>query len=113
MNACACGQHHTHDLHSHTVPVGDQIALKGTLRCADTGQLMAMLLHVSSQVSATRAEPGCLHFDISQTGDPLVWRIEALFRDAAALEAHRVRTAASAWAGAMGGICREIRVFGS
>ena len=43
-----------------------------------------------------------------QTDDPLVWRVEELFRDAAALEAHRARTKASAWAAATSGIARQI-----
>ena len=110
MSACACGHHHhAHQGCARPDPAGAQIALSGRLTCADMGQLMTLLTHVEAHVAASRAEPGCLFFEIAQTDDPLVWRVEELFRDAAALEAHRARTKASAWAAATSGIARQIR----
>ena len=58
--------------------------------------------------TASRAEAGCLHFDIAQTDDPLVWQVEELFTGDAALKAHKARTMASAWAAATAGIARDI-----
>lgn len=84
------------------------MALSGRLVCAGPAELMAVLAHVEDHVAASRAEPGCLYFAISQTEDPLVWQVEELFRDEQALEAHRARTAASDWAAATGGIARDI-----
>ena len=109
MSACACGHHHAHHDCGRPDPVGSQVALSGQITCADMGQLMALLTHVEAHVAASRAEPGCLFFEIAQTDDPLVWRVEELFRDAAALEAHRARTKASPWAAATSGIPRQIR----
>lgn len=111
MSACACGHHHHHAPHNcgRPDPVGAQVALSGHLTCADMGQMMALLTHVEAHVAATRAEPGCLFFEIAQTDDPLVWRVEELFRDAAALKAHRARTRETAWAAATSAIPRQIR----
>lgn len=109
MSACTCGQHHAHESCGRPNPAGAQVALSGHITCADAGQLMALLLHVESHVAASRAEPGCLHFGIAQTDDPLVWHVEELFRDKAALEAHRARTRQSAWAAATANIARNIR----
>lgn len=108
--SCSCGQHHT--AHSaangRAAPVGRQIALSGVLRCADTAELMAVLTHLPTHLAASRAEPGCLHFDIAQTDDPLVWQVEELFADEPALAAHKARTMASPWAAATQQIARDI-----
>lgn len=109
MPACACGHPHAHDGCGRPDPVEAQVALSGQITCADMGQLMALLAHVRAHVAASRAEPGCLHFEIAQTDDPLVWRVEELFRDRAALEAHRAHSRDSAWAAATQGIARSIR----
>lgn len=111
MSACACGCGHPHqtDRHDRPLPVNGQVARSGFITCADPAQLMTLLMHVESHVATSRAEPGCLHFEIAQTDDPLVWRVEELFRDAAALAAHRQRTAQSSWAAATAAIAHDIR----
>ncbi len=58
------------------------------------------------------AEPGCLRFEVVATGDPLVWRVEEAFVDAAALAAHRARVAASLWGRVTAGMARDLRVVG-
>lgn len=106
---CACGRHHGPSAgHGRPAPIGDQIALSGQLRCADAAQLMAVLTHLPDHVAASRAEAGCLHFDIAQTDDPLVWQVEELFTGDAALKAHKARTMESPWAAATAGIARDI-----
>ena len=74
---------------------------------------MAVLAHVQDHVAASRAEPGCLYFAISQSDDPLVWLVEELFADEAALASHRARVADSEWAAATAQITRDIRQFGA
>ena len=107
MSGCACGHHHGPNC-ERPAPVGAQVALSGRLVCAGPAELMAVLAHVEDHVAASRAEPGCLHFAISQTEDPLVWQVEELFRDEQALKAHRARSAASDWGMATAGIARDI-----
>ena len=97
---CACGHHHaaTADLSGTPVPLTDPpIALHGRLICADMGQLMTALARLPDHVAASRAEPGCLRFDIAQSDDPLVWTLSEVFVDAAAFAAHQARTADSPW----------------
>lgn len=109
MSACACGCAHHHHLRSGApAPVGNQISLSGHITCADPAQLMTLLMHVEAHVAASRAEPGCLHFEITQTDDPMVWRVEGLFHDIRALEAHRERSAASPWSTATAGFAQDI-----
>lgn len=100
MSACTCGHHHAQDTCGRPDPVGGQVALSGNVTCTDTAQLMTLLMHVSAHVAETRAEPGCLYYEIAQTDEPMVWRVEGLFHDAAALDIHRRRNAASPWAAA-------------
>ena len=48
-------------------------------------------------VTLTRAEPGNLRFDVTQTDDPMVWQVDELFADDAAFHQHQARTKASRW----------------
>jgi quinol monooxygenase YgiN len=53
---------------------------------------------VAEHVRLTRAEPGCLSFDIVRSHeDPCRFAVREAFRDRAAFEAHGARTRASAW----------------
>lgn len=89
-------------------PAPGQVALSGRLICADLDQLKIVLDHVPAHIAASRAEPGCLFFDIAQTDDPLVWQVEELYTDEAALTAHKARTIASLWAEKSAALTRDI-----
>ncbi|MDT1061139.1 GNAT family N-acetyltransferase [Paracoccus sp. CPCC 101403] len=103
MSGCACGHHHPH--HHHAPATGGAeialsrplVALSGRLTCADMAQMMLALDLLPDHVKLSRAEPGNLRFDLAQTEDPLVWRLDELFADAEAFAAHQSRTAASDW----------------
>lgn len=71
-----------------------------------------MAENLPTHVTLTRAEPGCLSFEVTPTGDPLVWRVDELFRDDGAFAAHQSRTAASPWARATARIERRYAVDG-
>lgn len=99
---CACGHHH-HPRHPHDAK-GTPVALKqpmlgltGRLICADAGQMMTALSLLPDHIRLSREEPGCLHFDLWQDEDPLVWHLSELFVDADAFAAHGARTKDSAW----------------
>lgn len=102
--SCACGHHHPrHDDHG-CAPTGAEIALaqpmialNGRLICADMGQMMTALSLLSDHVALSRAEPGCLRFELWQAEDPLIWNLSELFLDADAFAAHQDRTKASIW----------------
>ena len=53
------------------------------------------MAHLPLHVSLTRAEAGCLIYDIGETDDPLVWEVHETCRDRAAFDAHQTRTRAS------------------
>ena len=84
--------------------------LSGRMICADADQADAIRRNVQRHIQLSRAEPGCLSFEVWQTADPLIWRVEERFASAAAFEAHQRRTRASAWWAATAGIARDYAV---
>lgn len=101
MSACACGHH-------HPAPAAIEggvaislarplIALSGSLICADMAQMTLALHLLPDHVTLSRAEPGNLRFDLAQQDDPLIWRLDELFADQAAFDAHGARNMASRW----------------
>lgn len=114
MSSCSCGHHHHHDNHHRTTATGTvvtlnpaPVALTGQLVCADMGQMMTALTLLPDHVTASRAEPGCLKFDLTQGDDPLIWNLSELFADEDAFAAHQTRTKASEWGLSSQGIRRE------
>lgn len=79
--------------------------LTGRLVCADVAQMMVVMDHLPSHIAATRAEAGCLFFDVRQSDDPLIWTVEEAFADAAAFDAHQKRS--GHWAKASAEITRD------
>ncbi|WP_308470940.1 putative quinol monooxygenase [Clavibacter michiganensis] len=53
--------------------------------------------NLPEHIMLTRAEPGCLSFEVTQTTDPLVWRVEERFEDEEVFRAHQARVASSEW----------------
>lgn len=86
------------------------IRLKGHLICASDTEAQAVQSHLADHISASRAEPGCLSFEVVQTDDPMVWEVMETFRTRADFDAHQVRTRTSAWFHATRGILRDFRV---
>ncbi|MBC9247051.1 GNAT family N-acetyltransferase [Paracoccus sp. 11-3] len=99
--SCACGHHHpARPVCAVGKPVTlatPLLALSGRLICADTAQMLLAMDLLPDHVRLSRAEPGCLRFDIAQDSDPLIWNLSELFINRAAFEAHQDRTAASTW----------------
>lgn len=99
--SCACGHHHPRPDHEcagiDVAMARPLIALNGRLICADTAELMLALSLLPDHIELSRAEPGCLRFDIWQDDDPLIWHLSELFVDADAFAAHQERTKESAW----------------
>lgn len=112
---CACGGHH-HDggcatRDARPLPLSRPLfGLTGRLSCTDARQLAALLAHLPDHVAASRAEPGCLRFDVAQSDDPLIWTVAELFIDENAFRAHQTRTAATPWFDATKDIARDYSV---
>ena len=88
------------------------VQLTGFLRCASATEVETVQRHLPEHMRLTRAEPGCISFEVLQTDDPLVWRVEELFTDQAAFDFHQKRTRASKWFAATSAIVREYEIVG-
>ena len=98
---------------THQSAAGQQgVCLRGHRRCASPAEVELIKRHLPLHLRLTRAEPGCLAFDVRPTADPLVWRVEERFRDRAAFDAHQRRTRASDWGAATAGIERRYQITG-
>ncbi|UFU06769.1 putative quinol monooxygenase [Ruania halotolerans] len=90
-----------------------QVRLNGQLVCTDADQAATVLRYLPEHVALTRAEAGCLSFEVHRSDDPHVWHVDELFRDATAFRAHQERVAASEWGRATAGIERHYTVEGN
>ena len=88
------------------------IALTGQLICADTDDVEMVQRLLPNHIRLSRAEPGCLSFNVVQTADPLIWQLDESFRDRAAFEMHQVRTQASPWFKATSHLKRDFHTSG-
>ncbi len=86
------------------------IRLRGQLRCLTAEDAAAVAWHRSEHIRLTRAEPGCLSFDIAPTDDPWVWEVMEAFRTRTDFDAHQARTRASPWFAATRGALRDFVV---
>lgn len=101
---------------SHDDSVGKyptMVRLSGFLRCASMAEVETVKRHLPDHIRRTRAEPGCISFEVSQTDDPLVWRVEELFADQDAFDFHQQRTSTSKWFEATSAIAREYEITGA
>lgn len=90
-----------------TGPMTAEVTLRGWIEVppAEIAGLGALL---DEHVRLTRAEPGCLAFEV--TPGPARLDVAERFRDRAAFDAHQARTAASAWGAATRHLQRHYRI---
>ena len=74
------------------------VTLTGTLRCANRDEAARVQAALPEHIALTRAEPGCLSFEVTPSDDPLIWSVSEEFTTPAAFEAHQTRAKASIWA---------------
>lgn len=86
------------------------IRLRGQLICMAPEDRAAILAHLQDHIALTRAEPGCLSFDISETDDVMTFEVMESFSDRAAFDAHQTRTRDSRWFAATRHILRDFRI---
>ncbi|MFV0384027.1 GNAT family N-acetyltransferase [Paracoccus sp. (in: a-proteobacteria)] len=113
---CACGHHHPGNKTGCASDEGSaialhqpMIALSGRLICADAAQMMTALSLLPDHMELSRAEAGCLRFDLWQDEDPLVWNLTELVADAQAFAAHQSRTTDSVWGRDSAGMARDFQ----
>lgn len=83
------------------------IELKGRLICESDEEVETVSRYLPRHIELTRAEVGCLHFEVVQTEDPLVWFVAERFADQSAFDAHQKRVKASDWGRATARIERD------
>lgn len=83
------------------------IELVGRLICEVDEDVKVVRRHLPRHIELSRAEAGCLHFDVTQTEDPRVWTVSERFVGQAAFDAHQARVRASDWGRATSGIKRD------
>lgn len=88
------------------------VHLTGRLICRGAAEARIVAEHLPRHVELTRAEPGCISFEVTPTTDPLVWQVEERFEDEAVFRAHQARVAASDWGRATVGIERRYSIDG-
>ena len=89
-----------------------EVTLTGTLTCTCEEEAVQVRASLPEHITLTRAEAGCISFDVLSTDDPMVWSVSERFVDAAAFEAHQARTAGSDWAARTKGIARAYKIEG-
>ena len=83
------------------------VELEGRLICASVEELWVVLRHLPRHIELTRAEPGCLRFEVEQSDDQLVWIVSETFESRAAFDRHQARVQTSEWGRATSGIKRD------
>ncbi|MFN4201675.1 MAG: putative quinol monooxygenase [Tabrizicola sp.] len=86
------------------------IRVTGTLTCSTPGEAEIVRANLPEHIRLSRAEPGCLTFNVDPTADPLIWRLDESFTDRAAFEAHQARTRGSAWFAATATLKRDFSI---
>ena len=86
------------------------IRLTGTLTCTTQAEADIVHRNLPEHIRLSRAEPGCLTFDVLPTENPMVWRLDETFVDAAAFAAHQARTRNSVWGTASQSLLRDFRM---
>ncbi|WP_150958437.1 GNAT family N-acetyltransferase [Microbacterium testaceum] len=94
------------------VPRGPEVTLRGELRCADAAEAERVRAHLGEHIALTRAEPGCLSFDVTPTETEGVWSVSERFVDEAAFDAHQRRVSSSVWGRETAGIQRFSVIHG-
>jgi quinol monooxygenase YgiN len=86
------------------------IHLAGTLTCPKLDDLKIIETYLPEHTRLSRAEPGCLSFNVSQTANPLVWQLDETYVDQAAFDAHQTRNRASIWWQMSQGLVRDFKL---
>lgn len=84
-----------------------QVALRGRLICADAAEAELVVRYLPRHIELSRAEPGCVSFDVDRTDDALVWSVAELFSDRDTFDAHQARVRSSEWGRATAAITRD------
>lgn len=83
------------------------VELQGRLICERDEDMEVVRRHLPRHIELTRAESGCLRFEVEQSDDPLVWIVFEKFESQTAFDLHQARVETSDWGRATAGIKRD------
>lgn len=89
-----------------------EVYLKGRLVCRNEREAALVATHLPRHIELTRAEQGCRSFTVTPTEDPLVWRVNEVFDDAASFRRHQDRVRGSEWGTVTATIERDYSLTG-
>lgn len=89
-----------------------KIRLTGRLICQSDAEIATVNKLLPRHIELTRAEPGCISFDVQPNGAPGVWDVSECFKDTASFEEHQARVKTSEWGHKTAGIQREYSILG-
>ncbi|MBP2372632.1 putative quinol monooxygenase [Paeniglutamicibacter psychrophenolicus] len=90
----------------------NSINLTGQLICQNDEEIAVVTEFLPRHIELTRAEPGCISFEVNQTDNPQVWDVAECFQNADSFALHQTRVNASEWRRATAGIKRSYSVTG-
>lgn len=86
------------------------IKLTGRLVCKSAEEVDVVREYLPEHKALTKEETGCVSFEVTETADPLIWKVEELFTNQATFDAHQTRTRASVWGRETSAIAREYEI---
>lgn len=86
------------------------IKLTGRLVCKSAEEADLVQQYLPKHNELTKEETGCVSFEVTETADPLIWKVEELFTNRATFDAHQTRTKASVWGRETSAIAREYEI---
>ncbi|MFJ2618949.1 putative quinol monooxygenase [Glutamicibacter sp. NPDC087344] len=89
-----------------------EVCLSGRLICQNSSESGLVAEHLPLHTELTRAEPGCISFEVAPSDNPLVWLVEERFTNAEAFRNHQARVAGSLWGRVTREIIRDYEVTG-
>ena len=87
-----------------------EVQLTGRLVCQNAAEAAIIAACLPEHIELTRAESGCLSFEVAATDDPLTWIVEEHFASEAAFAAHQARVTGSEWGRSTAGIERRYEI---
>jgi quinol monooxygenase YgiN len=90
----------------------NDVRLTGELICANQEEQTLVATLLPQHIRLTRAEPGCLSFEVTPSSNPLVWLVSERFDSESAFRFHQERVAGSEWGQQTAHITRRYTVEG-
>ena len=86
------------------------IKLTGRLVCKSAEEADIVRQYLPEHKELTKEETGCVSFEVTETADPMIWKVEKPFTNQATFDAHQKRTKASVWGRETSMIAREYEI---